>query len=153
MAEIDEKMEGLLGLQQALNTGAQGGQLSENYVAFHDVIENENRYWFAKVVEGEVLSLATFRENEPVKGVSSYSINYNVAEKHRRRGLAVEVVNKGIDELKINFRRPFYIDAIIDEKNINSIKVAQKIFPGPGIKTKDHFTGAPSVLFHKLVKP
>lgn len=150
-AEIDYKMEGLLGLQQALNAGMQGGQLNGNFLAFHDIIESKNRYWFAKVIEGEVLSLATFREEETIKGVSCYGINYNVAEKYRGRGLAAETVNKGIEELKINFQRSFYVDAIIDEKNIHSIRVAKKIFPDSGAKAKDYFSGTPSLYFRKLI--
>ena len=151
-ASIEENMEGLLGIQQALNDGMSVPHLNENYLIFNDIIENENRYWFAKIVEREILSLATFRENPPVKGLSSYSINYSVAKKHRGQGLAVQAVNKGIEELKKLFQRPFYVDAIIDENNLHSIKIAKQIFPGDGFKKLDDISGVPSILFVKLIR-
>lgn len=152
MVENDDKLEGVAGLQQGLNAGMQGGQLTDSYQSFHDLIENKNRYWFAKVINGEALSLATFREEEPVKGITSYSLNYSVAENHRGKGLAVQAANKGIEELKKHLQRPFYVDAIIDETNVHSINVAKQIFLNPGQKTKDHFTGVPSILFVKLIR-
>lgn len=152
MSLMDNPMDGLLGFQQALNEGMPVNKLDANYVIFHDKTESGNRYSFAKVIDGEAQSLATFGQEEPIKGLDCYSINYSVNEKYRGRGLAVETVNKGIEELKKKFSRSFFVDAIIDETNIHSINVAKKIFSNSGINTNDHLSGAPSLLFHKLIR-
>ncbi|MBK9293427.1 MAG: hypothetical protein IPM57_03135 [Oligoflexia bacterium] len=155
MSKIPDPMEGLRSFQQMLDTGIHLKNLGTDYLGGYDEAPGRKRYSFAKVVDGEVQSLATFGQEDPINGVENYSINYSVSEKYRGRGLAVEVANKGIEELAKIYRetntKSFRVDAIIDLMNTHSIKVAKKLFPGPGIKTKDHFTGIPSLYFVKLI--
>lgn len=153
---LPHPIDGLLSFQQALNTGMTVIKLDANYVERHDQIDGGIRYSYAKVVDGEVQALATFRQEEPFKSVDRYSLNYSVGEKHRGRGLAVEAVNKGIDELKKEFSqfkiKRFYIETIIEVTNIHSIQVAKKLFPDHGIANPDSETGMSSLSFFMLIE-
>jgi RimJ/RimL family protein N-acetyltransferase len=155
MSMKPDPMEALLSFQQVFNNGMTVIKLDADYVERYDEINGAKRYCYAKIVEGEVQALATFGQEDPIEGLDCYSVNYSVSEKHRRRGLAVEVVNKGLKELKMRFgqteMQSFYIDAIIDVTNNLSIKVAKKIFSSPGQKAKDRYSGTPSVYFQRLI--
>ncbi|MBK7889295.1 MAG: GNAT family N-acetyltransferase [Bdellovibrionales bacterium] len=122
-------MDGLLSLQQALNSGLRVNKLDADYIEHLDEIPSGRRYCYAKVVAGEVQALATFGQEESINSVDCYSLNYAVSEKYRRRGLAVEIVNRGLEELKKHLRKSkksFYVDAIVEMTNTPSIEVAKK---------------------------
>lgn len=148
-------MDGFNDFQQALKMGMPVHKLDAGYVGRYDEIDSGKRYCYAKVVDGEVQALATFGQEEPIGGVSCYSVNYSVGEKHRRRGLAVEVVNKGIEELKKEFGRlkikSFHVDAMIDVTNDASLGVARKLFSGSGLPKPDAYSGTPALYFNKLI--
>ena len=149
-------IDGLHDFQQALNIGMPVSKLDAGYIERYDEIDGRKRYSYAKVVDGEVQALATFGEEELIKGVNCYSVNYSVGEKYRKRGLAVEAVNKGIEELKKKFIRlknkSFYVDAIIDVTNIQSLGVAKKLFSGPGLPMPDSYSGAPALYFNRRIE-
>lgn len=155
MSLMDNPMNALLAFQQELNAGMPVNNLDASYVFRNDEYNGGKRYSYAIVIDGEVQALATFGQEEPINGVDCYSVNYYVNEKHRGRGLAVEVVNKGIKELRNDLAlisvRKFIVDAIIDVTNVHSIRVAEKLFPGPGKTMKDYYTGVPSLYFRKLI--
>ena len=148
-------MIALRSFQEALNTGMPVKKLDGHYVERCDEIVGGIRYSYAKVVNGEVQALATFGPEDPIDGVEYYSVNYVVSEKHRRRGLAVEVVNKGLEYLKENLRLTelecFYVEAIIDVANVPSIKVAERLFSGAGQKIIEKYSGTRSLQFKRLV--
>lgn len=156
MSLIADTLEAFYDFQKALQMGMEVIQLNEGYIFRYDEYSGRKRYSYAKRVNGEVQALATFGQEDPINGVDCYSVNYSVGKKHRRRGLAVEVVNTGIEELRKEFSRLkikcFYVDAMIAETNINSIKVAKKLFPRPGIPKSDLFSGTPSLYFNKLIE-
>lgn len=156
MSLMADPMDAFYDFQKALQMGMEVIQINEGYIFRYDEDNGRKRYSYAKRVNGEVQALATFGQEDPINGVDCYSVNYSVGEKHRRRGLAVEVVNKGIEELKKEFSqlkiKCFYVDAMIAETNTNSIKVAKKLFPRPGIPKRDLYSGIPSLYFNKLVE-
>lgn len=155
MPTMPSPMDGLLSFQQALNDGMPVNKLDADYIERYDENSDGKRYSYAKVVTGKVLALATFGQEQPINHVDCYSVNYSVNEKYRGRGLAVEVVNRGIKELKKHFSqsktRSFYVDAIIDETNVYSINIAKKLFPGSGQKMLDFNSGVSSLYFQRLV--
>ena len=154
MSTMANPMDALHDFQRALNAGMSVNHLDAGYIERLDDIASGRRFCYAKVVAGEVHVLVTFGSEDQIKGVDCYSVNYAVGEKHRGRGLAVEAVNKGIEEIKKHYRRAkinkFYVDAIADVRNVHSIEVAKKIFPKPGIAARDLFSGTPSRYFLQL---
>lgn len=150
-------MIALLKLQEAISAGdpIDPRDLDDGYAKLYDEPNGGKRYSFQKIINGEVQALAIFGFEGSVEGLSCYSVGYAVKENHRGRGLAVEAVNKGIEELKSKFSqtgmKSFFLEALIAEKNIHSIRVAEKLFPSPGIKAVDCYSGTPSLYFRRLV--
>lgn len=155
MSMFPNPMDGLLSFQYALSDGMPFKKLDAGYLAIIDEVEGRRRFCYAKVTDGEVQALATFRQEDPIRGVDCFSVNYSVSEKHRGFGFAAEAVNKGIEELKKEFSlskmRSFIVDAFIDVNNIYSIKVAEKLFVGPGKEMMDSFSGTPSLYFRRMI--
>ena len=158
MSLMADPMIALLSLQQAVGAGdptVNPHDIGEGYVMLYDEPNGGKRFSYAKIIHREVQALSIFGLADPIDGVPCFSVGYAVNENHRGRGLAVEAVNKGIKELQMGFGRTkmksFYVEAVIDETNVYSIKVAEKIFSSPSVATKDHYTGTPAVYFKKLI--
>lgn len=157
MSLMANPMDALRMLQKLVDSGPpiDSSSLDEGYLKMYDEPDGRKRFSYAKIIDGEIQVLVTFGQEEPYRGVPRYSVNYAVNESHRGRGLAVEAVNKGIEELKKEFSqikmKGFYIEAIIDVTNTHSIKVAKTLFPRPGVETEDSGSGTPSLLFFKLI--
>lgn len=156
MSLMANPMEALLKYQHAVNAGAvDPNQIEGGYLKLSGEVPSGKKYDFVKILAGEVQALAIFGEEESYKGVPRYSVGYAVSENHRGRGLAVEAVNKGIEEFKKEFSRlkikNFFVEAMIDKNNTPSIKVAKKLFPGDGVPKPDSETGTPALLFYKLI--
>ena len=147
----------LIDLEEKLRRGmpADFCELDMNYKMFFDEFPGGKRYIYARVVEGEVQAISIFGLEDPFKGIERYSVGYAVRENCRGRGLSVEAVNKGIAELSLVLKRMrigrFYVEAQIDEKNIPSIKIAERLFPQPPFPFIDYETGNPAKCFHKLI--
>lgn len=158
MSEIFNPMWALVDLQQAIDRGEdlRFTELANNFKFRYDDVPGADRFLLAKIVDGEVQSIATFGIMDPIKGVISYSVNYAVSEKHRRRGLAAELFYLGIEVMINRFRhtqlRWFYVEAIIDVANTPSIKLAEKLFSTQGTEIEDEDSGLPVLHFLKLVK-
>jgi RimJ/RimL family protein N-acetyltransferase len=152
-----DPMIALYKLQKMIKAGdsVDPRSLDEGYAKLYDEPNGGQRYSYAKVIDGEVQAVSIFGLAGPIDGVTCFSVGYAVNENHRGRGLAVEAVNKGLKELTEKFTRTnmrsFFIEAVIDKTNTHSIKVAEELFPGPGVATKDHCTGTPALYFKKLI--
>lgn len=157
MKKMADPMIALLKFQQILNVGpsVDPSDLDGCYLTMYDEPNGGKRFSFVKIVDDEAQVLAIFGIEDPINGVECWSIGYAVSEKHRRRGLAIEAVNKGIDVLKNKFIRSkvksFYISAVIDVKNIPSVRLAEKLFSKQGVPAIENYSGTPSLYFKKLI--
>lgn len=144
-------------LQQALDAGQVDlGGLEGGYLKMQDRVPSGERYSYAKIIDGVAQAVSIFGLDEPIDGLDCFSVGYAVNEKYRRRGLAVEAVNTGIEDLKKRFLKTkmerFYIEAVIEVSNISSIKVAQKLFSEPGLPCIETYSGKRSLQFKRLIK-
>ena len=156
MSLMANPMDALQSYQRRFDTAPiDSSQLDASYLKLSGKVNGGKKYDFVKIVDGQVHALAIFGEEESFNGVARYSVGYAVSESQRGRGLAVEAVNKGIEELKKEFDRmrmnSFYVEALIDVTNTHSIAVAKRLFSGPGFAKTDSETGTPSLLFYRLV--
>jgi hypothetical protein len=157
MESMANPMNALLEIQEALNsqTPFDVPELGGGYKTWPNEYENGKTHSFAKIINGEIQALAIFGLVNPVNGIECWSLGYAVSENYRRRGLAVEAVKKGLEELKKIFSRAslksFYIEGVIDIENDPSIKLAEKIFSSTGRKIIDEESGRRALLFEKLI--
>lgn len=158
MAEMANPMDALLGIQDQLNSGYTVDR--SMFVGDYLVIPDERsdtwkRYLYVKIVEEEVQAISIFGLEAPIDNVVRYSIGYAVRQNNQGRKLSVEAANIGIDDLKKRLAgtkiESFRIEALIDETNAPSIKIANKLFSSSGVKTLDQSSGTPSIYFEKMV--
>lgn len=153
-----DPMNALRSYQQALDAGmpVDPSELDGDYLKRNGEVSGAMRFDFLKIIDGEAIAIAMFVEDEPHNDVARYSLAYAVNENHRRRGLAIEVVNKGIEDLKKKFgqvrMKRFFVEAVIDKTNVPSINVAKQVLLGPGIAITDSETGTPALLFYRLIQ-
>ncbi len=155
---VYDPMIALREIQQALNSGISFDhrKLSDGYITINKEFPDGGKTnSYVKIIDGEVQALAIFADEEPINNVDRYSVGYAVSEIHRGRGLGVEAVDTGIEQLKKKFGlakiKSFYVEALIDVLNSHSINIAKKIFPGSGVPSEDQYTRAPALLFYKLI--
>lgn len=121
-----------------------------------EIAKGVTRYDYVKIIDREVQALAMFPQEKLFNSVPVYSVGYAVCENRRGKGLAVEAVTTGIEDLKVILGRSgikkFYVEALIDKTNSYSIKVAEKIFSTSGTPHTDDETGIPALLFYKLIQ-
>ncbi len=155
MSLMANPMEALVSYQQALDSGMpiDPSEMEGDYLLKSGEVAGAKRFDYVKLVDRKVQALAMFVEDEPYKGVARFSLAYAVCENHRGRGLAVEAINRGVEDFKKKFSqaavRSFYVEALIDQNNTPSIKVAKQVLPGPGVEKPDEETGTPALLFYK----
>jgi RimJ/RimL family protein N-acetyltransferase len=153
MSMMADPMIALREIQQGLSNGLslEEFKLSDDYFTWNkDFPDGGKTYSYVKIVDQVIQTLSIFVVEEPHKGINRYSVGYAVNENYRGRKLAVEAVNKGIEDLKIKFGKNFYLEALIDEKNTHSINVAKQLFTHSA-PSKDEETGTPALLFYKLI--
>lgn len=126
------------------------------YVMFYDEpFEGGKRFSFGKIINSEVQAMSIFGLEDPINGEICYNVGYAVSEFHRGRGLALEIINKGLEHLKNELNRTglkrFYLEAVIDKNNIHSIKVAEKLFSIKGSPIIEGFTNTPAIHFARLI--
>lgn len=157
MSSMPNPMEVLLSLQESLNVGMPTNPcyLDPNYKMIFDEPNGGKRYSYSKIIDNEVQAMSIFGLVEPIDGIVCFSVGYAVSQRSRGQGLAVEAVNKGIEEMKHGLRRngleKFYVEAVIDATNVHSIAVAKKLFSSSGDPMRDSFTKIPALYFKKLI--
>lgn len=157
MTSMADPMIALLKFQQAMENGPplDPRKLEGSYLKMYDEPNGGKRYSYAKIVDGDVQAVSIFGLVDPVDGVGCYSIGYAVNKPYRGRGLAVEAVNKGIQDLKKRFSltniERFYIEAVIDITNSHSIRIAEQLFYSPGVSIQELESGQPALLFRRLI--
>lgn len=159
MTKMADPINILLDLEEKLRQGmpAESCESDANYKQFSYESPKGKHFIYAKVIDNEVQAISVFVHESPFRGVERYSVHYAVRENCRGHWLSVEAVNKGIAEFSVVLKRAgigkFYLEAQIDEKNIPSIKIAERLFPAPPPPASviDEETGTPSILFFKRI--
>lgn len=96
-----------------------------------------------------VRALATFALNGTYRGSPNLSVGYAVPEVYRNKGLAKAILRAGIVEMQNGFKGmpPFYVEAVVSEKNTASLKVAEAVLGEELERFKDDHSGEPAVRY------
>jgi RimJ/RimL family protein N-acetyltransferase len=104
---------------------------------------------------GTVQATVTYLPGSPYKGERCFQVGYAVAETFRRQGLAVEVLRKSIDEMRLGFKShfsKFYVEAVVGKFNVASIKVASKVMNSEPVEIVDEVSGEPALQYFLLIE-
>jgi len=119
MSLMANPMDALRSYQQALDAGmpVDPNELDADYLKRSGEVAGAKRFDYVKLIDGQVQALAMFVEEEPHNRVARFCLAYAVSENNRGRGLAVEAINKGIEDLRKQFSlagvKSFYVEALI----------------------------------------
>jgi hypothetical protein len=105
---------------------------------------------------GKVLSISLFALTEPVSGIPCFQIGYAVVESMRQKGLASDIVAKGIHELRNGLKRngaqQFYVEAVVAVPNTASNKLAKRLLSDNPKPCVDAYSGKPAMQYLKLIE-
>lgn len=120
-----------------------------------DDANGDSRLTFTQIDDkGVVRALISLLPAEPYEGELCFALAYAVAEKFRGKGLAKEIVESSIVELRngLKQRAPkFYVEVIVDKLNVASNRVAAKVINPDPIEITDQFSGDPALQYFRLV--
>lgn len=158
MPEMTDPLNSLIHLQDAIDQRLISFQPCEIYseISVHyDTPNDTPRFTYAIFNGKEAQSISLFVMTEPVEGVHCFQMGWATIDTMRGKGLATEVVSKSIAELKKGLSRnridKFCIEAVIAESNIESIKLAKKIFTHDPKSCTDSFSGVQAYQFLEIV--
>ncbi len=157
MSEMANPLVALRKFQAALNENpVDPSQLDLGYLMMYDEPSiGRKRFSYAKIVDGIVQVVAIFGLADDLDGIPCYNLGYAVNESLRGRGLALEAINRGLNDLKEKLglanMKTFYIEAIVDKTNLASVKVAEKFFSTRGKMTQERISGTRSLHFKRLI--
>lgn len=154
-----DPMDGLISFQRAIDNNLIAltpCELSSEFVMHYDIPEvDTHRYSYAKIINGKAISIAMFVPGEPFKGLPCFNVGYAVIEEYRGNGLAKEILEKSINELKNGFGRThikrFYIEAMVSIKNKASQAVAAKSISENPEECTDSVSGQPAISYIRLI--
>ncbi|MBA5601039.1 GNAT family N-acetyltransferase [Pectobacterium aroidearum] len=154
---ITDPYDGLLSLQQALDTGGVTPGKGTLFPELSTVFDSPNGNWrmtYALIENGRVKASAVFVIASPLNGKHCFGIGYSVSEADRGKGLALALVEKSIKELQFNMQgklTEFYVEALVGATNLASQKVAEKFTLSEGEPFTEQLSGLPALRYVKLV--
>lgn len=159
MPLMPDLMLPLQSLQEEFNRGtiaSEACSLNKSYQMIFQDLNGVKRFSYAKVVGKEVQALSIFALADPIEGKPCFNLGNAVKPELRGRGLGLEALIVGVEELKNGFGRAgkgksFFVEAVVEATNLPSIRVAEKFFLQPGKPIIDAFSGKSALHFLKLV--
>jgi hypothetical protein len=130
---MTEPMAALKGLQAELANGIvlMECELNPRIDLIQDYPAGQQSMSYSRIEQGIVRSIAVLVPVEPVDGVPCFRMTFAVGEASQGQGLAVEIVEVAIAELRHGLGRngivAFLIEAIIGTDNALAQKVANRV--------------------------
>jgi hypothetical protein len=137
-------------LEQAIACGEvslQKGKVDPTLWMTIDKPNGELRLTYVRLEASKVVALVMAIPCDPYESKPCFNLGYAVAEPSRRKGYAKEIVRAAIAEMQRGFggagMSEFYVEAIVGETNLASIRVAEEVLSSTFNSKPDGFTGVP----------
>lgn len=129
--------------------------LDTNLYLFKDTAMGSQRFTYARVENAKtVTAFVMLAWVEPIVGVPCFAIGYAVPEKYRKQGRAKDAVEAVLAEMKHGLSRTpittYYVEAIIDQTNEGSKRIAEQLISDKPETITDEISGLPA--FRYLLK-
>lgn len=158
MPGMTDPTDALVSFQEAFSAGGlrlERGRVDPNVYLHVDRAQGKTRFTYVQLDGKTVTAFVSFVLNGTFEGHPNLAAGYAVPEHHRNQGKAKATLAAGIAEMQNGFRGhpPFYVEAVVSEKNTPSLKVAEAVLGGEPESFKDSISGEPALRYAKLVTP
>jgi RimJ/RimL family protein N-acetyltransferase len=138
--------DALQSFQQALLMGdvqLQPGEIDTSIFVHADQPDGNPRLTYVSLSGKLVTAFVNFVLAGRVEGLPCFQIGYAVPEEGRCQGLGKRAVAAAIAEIAAGMGRhgPFYIEAIVDRKNVASQRIAQATISSNPLEITDEISG------------
>ncbi len=152
MPGMSDPTDALKIFQDALLTGPvelERGRVDPDIYCHPHRGQRTPQFTYVRLEGKTVLAFATFALNGTYNGCPNLAVGYAVPEALRGKGRAKDILAAGIAEMQNGFRGypPFYVEAVVSEKNVASLKVAEAVLGGEAERIKDSHSGEPAVRY------
>lgn len=120
-----------------------------------DNAEGTPRITYALLDGEKIKGIAIYVPVEAIDGMPCFGLGYAVAEQYRKQGVATEIVQKSLDEMRTGFKKSlpkFYVEAIVGIDNRASNKVASKLIAETPIACNDTYSGKPAQQYLRFLE-
>ena len=115
----------------------------------------EIRFTYVRLKRLTVTALVMFAAQPPIKGKPNFAIGYAVPNIYRCQGRAKEIVAAAIADMKAGLKRnghsSFYIEAIVDEENMASRRIAEQLISNVSEAIVEENSGLPAFRYVREV--
>lgn len=154
-----DPMDALVKLQEAIQSGLvvlRTGDIYPSLGVWMDEPGGKTRVTYAQATNGKVEAIALFVHNGHIQRVPCFQAGYAVIKPMRRKGLASQVVARGIQEMRNglgrNGAKTFYIEAVVGVTNTASNQLAKRLLSDAPETITDEFSGEPALRYVKLIE-
>lgn len=152
MLGMTDPTDALVSFQEALSSGRlrlERGRVDPTVYLHVDQAQGKPRFTYVHLDGKTVTAFVNFVINGTFEGHPNFAAGYAVPEPYRIQGRAKAILAAGIAEMQNGFRGhpPFYVEAVVSEKNVASLKVAEAVLGGEVERFKDSHSGEPAVRF------
>jgi GNAT superfamily N-acetyltransferase len=151
MSEMADPHLGLLSFQQAMTAGLidpRPAKYDQGLMLFVDQPDENMRITYALADRGVVKGTVLFVPAESYDGEPRFSVGYAVAQPFRGQGIATDLLKRSINDLSQGIKaRPFWLEAIVDEANVASRRVCEKVLTSEAEAMNESISGRPSLNF------
>lgn len=142
---------GLLSFQQAMTArliDPRPARYDQGLMQFVDKPDENMRITYALADRSVVKGIVQFVSAASYGGEPRFSVGYAVAEPFRGQGIATDILKRSINDLRRGYKsRPFWLEAIVDEANIASRRVCEKVLTTEAEAMIESISGRPALNF------
>jgi hypothetical protein len=158
MSSMTNPMDALTSLQAEIFNGIplRVCNINSELQMFVDQPNGRHRFTFVKVESNIIKSFATYVFVSAKNKMPCVNIGYAVPPEYRQQGLATEIVEKSLNEVKAEFLQngisSFYVEAVIGINNVASQKLAVKLLSDEYQEIIDDVSGERANFYSCLVQ-
>lgn len=131
------------------------GELDPNIFLHFDRPNGEPRLTYVRLKDKSVTALISFIQEQPVEGTLCWSVGWAVPKELRGQGRAGDAFLAALRELRHGLVRngvkEFYIEAIVEDVNMASHRVAEKVVSSAVKRDVDRDAGVPVIQYLRKV--
>jgi hypothetical protein len=153
-----DPMTALTSFQTALTRGQlllEPGRLHPEISTHFDVRPDVFRVTYARIEGRDALAIAMIARKGQKDGLPCFQVGYAVKEKSRGKGLATEVLTKGIAEFRNGFGplggANYFLEAVVAVDNEPSKRVASKVISQAPTPCTDAYSGEEALYYVRRV--